>query len=301
MPFSAVTIALTDRSSASAGLGALFRVGFTYAWRHGRLPALANPARFTEFVQQRKLVDRDPRLSALADKVAVKPLVAAQLGDAWVTPTLWHGDRLPDRPRWPTPFVVKARHGCRQTVFVRDSGQDWQAAMRASRRWMQHDYGGWLDEWLYAHIPRGILVEPHVGDSDRLPVDYKFYVFGGRVAIVQIHLDRNGRHRWVVVDRNWRRRSRDDDAPLPPRPAPLQAMIEAAETLGRGFDFVRVDLYDVGGQPRFGEMTFYPGSGLDRFDPVALDLELGALWAAQTSPRPTQSYASPAASTLARS
>jgi hypothetical protein len=60
----------------------------------------------------------------------------------------------------------------------------------------------------------------------------------------------------------------------------LGRMIEGAELLGAEFDFVRVDLYDCNGHPRFGEMTFYPGSGLDPVDPPALDLTMGALWQA---------------------
>jgi len=41
---------------------------------------------------------------------------------------------------------------------------------------------------------------------------------------------------------------------------------------------VRVDFYEIDGHPRFGEMTFYPGSGLDPFDPPALDAMLGDRW-----------------------
>ena len=55
-------------------------------------------------------------------------------------------------------------------------------------------------------------------------------------------------------------------------------MIDAAELLGEGFDFARVDLYEIAGRPMFGEVTFYPGSGLDPFDPIALDTEMGARW-----------------------
>ena len=50
--------------------------------------------------------------------------------------------------------------------------------------------------------------------------------------------------------------------------------------MGRGFDFVRVDLYEPAGTPLFGEMSFYPGSGLDRFDPPELDTLMGSLWLA---------------------
>ena len=48
-------------------------------------------------------------------------------------------------------------------------------------------------------------------------------------------------------------------APIKP-PQHLDRMIEAAESIGREFDFVRVDLYDLPDHPRFGELTFYPGS-----------------------------------------
>ena len=57
-------------------------------------------------------------------------------------------------------------------------------------------------------------------------------------------------------------------------------MIEVAERLGAGFDFVRVDLYDLPDGPRFGELTFTPGAGLDPFHPPEYDQRLGDLWAA---------------------
>jgi hypothetical protein len=82
----------------------------------------------------------------------------------------------------------------------------------------------------------------------------------------------------MLFDRSWRRVSVASADPDPVAPASLARMIVAAEVLAKGIDFLRVDLYEVGGRPLFGEMTFYPGSGLDRFDPVALDHELGAHW-----------------------
>lgn len=265
------------RRTRGIALGPL-RIAITYLWRHGRLPDLVDPQRFTELVQARKLHDRDMQLPILADKLRVKAVVADRLGVDWIIPTLWHGTMLPLQPPWPRPFVVKSRHSCNQTAFVRTGAEDWAAIAARSRRWMARDYGFWLDEWLYRHIPRGLLVEPFIGSGPDLPVDYKFYVFGGRVECIQVHLGRGARHRWIVFDRSWRRMSSPTADADPPAPAPLAAMIEAAETLGHGFGFVRVDLYAVDDRPRFGELTFYPGSGLDRFDPVGLDQTLGAHW-----------------------
>lgn len=55
-------------------------------------------------------------------------------------------------------------------------------------------------------------------------------------------------------------------------------MMDAAEHLGQLFSFVGIYFYEVDGAPLFGEMTFYPGSGLDPFNPVSLDTEMGAFW-----------------------
>ena len=254
------------------------RIQLTYSWRHGALPSLDDPVLFNEWVQWRKMHDRDIRMPLLADKLRAKDFVAARIGDEWVIPTIWDGTELPAHPNWPSPFVLKSRHGCNQYAFVFDDQADWSALHSKAKRWMRHAYGFWLDEWLYSQIPLGLLVEPFIGEGQNLPTDYKFYVFGGRVEFVQVHLDRGGNHRWIVFDRNWSRVSSITGDADPPQPFSLTKMIEAAEELGSGFDFVRVDLYDVRDKPLFGEMTFYPGSGLDPFNPVSLDALLGGHW-----------------------
>lgn len=254
------------------------RIALTYLWRHGRLARLQAPQTFTELVQWRKLYDRNPLLPLLADKVAVKTQVAGMLGPSWITPTLWNGLSLPDTAPWSAPYVVKARHGCQQTLFVTSASVDFGQVQRISNAWLHKRYGYWLDEWLYGEIPRGILVEPYIGAERTLPIDYKIFVFGGRAEFVQVHLGRGERHRWIVLDRNWRRvssRTSDDD-PKPPQS--LRLMLDAAETLACDLDFVRVDLYDTDAGPRFGEMTFYPGSGLHPINPPTLDAIMGAMW-----------------------
>lgn len=270
--------ATTGRASGHATIAMLARLYLTYWWRHGRILSLDRPRAFTELVQRRKLIDRDPRLPQLIDKFAVKQVIADTLGHDWVTPTLWTGEALPDAPLWPAPFVVKSRHGCKQLRVVCGDADDWATIRRDSAAWMRRPYGRWLDEWGYRDVPRGLLVEPFIGTAPSLPTDYKLYVFHGRVEAVQVHLDRADDHRWMLFDRRWQpmsTRARRDD-PVPP--ATLAQMIEAAEILGRTFDFVRVDFYDIGAVPRFGEMTFYPGSGLDPFDPLELDQVLGRHW-----------------------
>ena len=55
-------------------------------------------------------------------------------------------------------------------------------------------------------------------------------------------------------------------------------MFVLAERLGRDFDFIRVDLYNIDGRIVFGELTNYPHAGLVPFKPHDIDLEFGSHW-----------------------
>lgn len=255
---------------------ALARVGITYRWRHGRWPSLRSPRLFTEWVQWRKLHDRDPERSRLTDKSYSKRLATRILGGAFVVPTLWRGHRLPAEPAWPMPFMVKANHGCGQWILVRCAA-DYDKARRLAPSWVRRGYGRWLDEYHYRGASRYLIVEPFVGSAGALPIDYKIYVFNGRAEMVQVHEGRAGKQRWSQYDRGFKPLSRLRAQTS--CPSSLPAMIDAAERLAVGHDFIRVDFYEVDGHPMFGEFCLYPGSGLDPFDPVSLDHWLGWEWA----------------------
>lgn len=279
-------------------IAARARVSIAYWWRHGRWPNLDQPRRFTEWVQWRKLNDRDQGLARLTDKSAAKRVAAERLDPSFVIPTLWRGRDLPELPPAPLPLIVKASHGCSQFVVVETPG-DWQRARQITPRWLTLSYGRWLDEWHYGAAERDIIVEPFVGDGGKLPLDYKVYVFGGRAEMVQVHQDRQSNHRWSQWSREWQPLSANARDLLPP--CSLPTMLDAAERLAGNQDFLRVDFYEVGGQPLFGEFCLFPGSGLDPFDPVDLDTRLGALWTAQHPHHvlaPTQPYAALANSIL---
>jgi hypothetical protein len=261
---------------------AVARVGLAYWWRHWRWPSLADPRTFTEWVQWRKLNDRDPARSLLTDKAYSKRIAARLLGEAFVVPTLWEGQDLPEVPPWPMPFVVKSNHGCGQWGVVRNP-TDYRRVRLQSRQWLTQHYGAWLDEWHYRAARRAILVEPFVGTGAVLPLDYKIYVFGGRAVMVQVHEGRGEQHVWHQFDRDWQPLSHN--ARSSGRPISLPGMLAAAETLAGDAEFLRVDFYEVDGRPLFGEFCLYPGSGLDPFHPIDLDHWLGGHWSAAAERR----------------
>jgi hypothetical protein len=255
---------------------ARMRVALAYRLRHGRWPDLHSPRRFTEWVQWRKLNDRRRDLAMLTDKAHAKTVAEERIGADAIIPTLWLGSTLPVASPWPMPFIIKANHGCGQFVVVRNPG-DYRRARSTAPRWLSRPYGTWLDEWHYGAARRQLLVEPYIGGAE-LPVDYKVFVFGGRAAVVQVHVGRGTHHRWTQFSRDWTPLS-DDPIAAPP-PARLTEMLAAAEAMAGTIDFLRVDFYCEEGRLWFGECCLYPGSGLDPFTPDALDFQLGACWSA---------------------
>jgi hypothetical protein len=253
----------------------------------GRRMHLVFPRTHSEWVHHYKFLRRDPWLPTLTDKIEAKRFIAERVGEEYVIPTYWHGRRLPGRRarrEWPRPFFIKAAHGCHQNIEVRATGRvPWARIERQVRHWLGTTYGERGGEWQYARIPRRVIVEKRIGDPGALPDDFKFWVYQGRVHYVHWFTDRGlptygGR----IVDRDWSEQFRSVSHRTherhPPRPESLDTMIWIAETLGKGFRFVRVDMYEVDGHPFVGELTFTPSAGFHTLAPDRTDFELGMLW-----------------------
>lgn len=260
------------------------RIRYGFKSHLGYSPNILWPKTFSEKIQRRKLFDRDPRLPRYADKIEAKDFVARKFGLEWVTPTLWHGDRVPETiPNWPLPFVIKASHGSGMNKFVRTQEEaGWAEIKSLCERWLSNrHYGSWSGEWLYSQIQPRLLIEPFIGELAELPIDYKLWVFAGRVEFIQVDTDRETEHKRVIFDRNWNKLpvaiEFPQDASEIKRPDSLSEMIAAAEVLADDISFVRVDLYEIAHKPRFGEMTFYPESGWARIEPHQFDVDLGKL------------------------
>ena len=252
---------------------------------HRRFARLAAPRSFSDFVTRRALFDRDERFPRLADKIEAKQVVSRLLGPAWTIPSLFEGERLPDREarQWPLPYVIKASHGSNMNLFIRNAADlDWDKIEAIVDGWLATRFSRSLRERLYDDIRPRLLVEPLIGDPAALPTDIKFFCFAGRWEYAMVQSDRAEALRIAVMDRDWLmlplRYSFPQPAQAPKRPETLAALAAAAETLAAPFDFVRMDFYDIDGAPLFGEFTFTPGGGVEIFDPYRFNLEFGSRW-----------------------
>jgi hypothetical protein len=247
---------------------------------HGRWPA-RRPRTFTEKVNWRVVNDRRPLIGQLGDKLAMKAYAAEAFPAVQVPRVLWTGTDVAELPGagLPERWVLKSNHGTMR-VHIGTGAPDVEALRRVTAGWLDEPLFRSRGEWVYSQARRLLLVEEFIGADGAVPADHKFLVFGGRVRLVQVDTGRFGAHRRRLYDPDWTPVTvAEAVAPgaVTPPPAGLAEMTKVAEALGAAFDFVRVDLFDVDGEVWFGELTPYPGGGLDAFDPV-LDEQLGEWW-----------------------
>jgi hypothetical protein len=253
---------------------------------HGKYPNLVRPRTFNEWVTRRKALERRPLLTQFSDKYRVRDYVAQRAGSQLLTQLYWVTRDPGDIPfdSLPHRFVVKPTHGSGWIRLVRDREQlDRAELIGQCRRWLAMDFYRQRREWPYKHVTPRILIEEFIADDSGEPAtDYKFYVFGGRVELIQVDVARFVKHERSFFDRSWKRLDMTMRFPAisgevaPPRH--LGEMIRAAETLGRGTEFVRVDLYETSRKIYFGEITTTPVCGCAHFEPLSMDAALGALW-----------------------
>lgn len=257
-----------------------------YRARIGRPLNLNSPKGFNEKLQWLKLYDRNPLYTKLVDKAEVKPWVAERIGWEHVVPTLGVWDSFDDINfgALPERFVLKCTHDSGGLAICRDlSTFDMAAARRKIERSLANNYFWSGREWPYKDVRPRIIAEEYLdpaGEQVGL-TDYKVMCFGGQArceftctgrADGNLHVD--------FFDTEWNhmpftRHYPNADVP-PEAPERLKDMVAMAERLSEGMPFVRVDFYEVAGQYYFGEMTFYPGSGMEEFDPERWDEELGS-------------------------
>ncbi len=256
---------------------------YLYLSGQGRLLRLRRPQTFTEKINWRIVHDRRPELAWTCDKLAMKEYAARQDVALRVPETLWSGSDLSDvvgRP-FDRAWVLKPNHRSGLVQFGRASESIDARTVESTKSWVRDDQSVLLGEWAYSQARKLYVVEEDIAGGESLD-DYKFFVFHGTVAAIQVDRDRfTRRHARNFYTAEWQ--------PIPvaktvpsgvPTAAPdnLSAMLHAAEVLGRPFDFMRVDLYSVREKIWFGEITPYPGGGVTRFEPREFDAWLGARW-----------------------
>lgn len=257
-----------------------------YYLRMGKKLNLKNPQTFNEKLQWLKLYGRRPIDTVLSDKYAVKEYISNKIGSQYVIPLLgvWdHFDEI-DFDQLPNQSVLKCTHDSGGIIICKDKSTfDKEAAKSKLEHSLKHDYYVYSRERAYRDIPRRIIAEEYMEDSNTKELrDYKFFCFDGVAKVLFIASDRqvDGEEtKFDFFDMDFKHipvKNGHPNADVPPaKPETFEEMQKLAAKLSEGIPHVRVDFYEVNGKAYFGEMTYSHWGGMTPFDPESYDKTFG--------------------------
>jgi hypothetical protein len=236
----------------------------------GEFPDLIHCRDFNDRIQWLKLFDQDYEIIRCSDKVLVRDYVRERLGDKYLTKMYQvhdHFDQI-SFDLLPDSFVIKTNHDSGTVVLVRNKMSfDLVSAKERIEKALKRPFGWKNGEWAYSYIKPKVLVEEYIEpNSPTPPPDYKFYCVEGKVKFCHYIYDRGSKTKEQTIDLDGVDMKTDlysgfkyGDAFI--KPGNWNEMISVAEQIGRGFKYVRVDMFSIGDRIVVGEMTFWPMAG----------------------------------------
>ena len=248
---------------------------------------LKSPRTFNEKLNWLKIYNKHPEYSKMVDKKEAKEYVASIVGDKYIIPTLAVYDKVEDIDfeKLPKQFVLKCTHDSGSVVVCKDKSiLDKGAAIRKLKKGLRSNFFTITREYPYKNVKPRIIAEQYMEDNPDSQdlTDYKLMCFNGKVKCSFTCTSRYAKDGLKVTffDTNWERMPFERHYPAEPnqicKPKSYEEMTKLAEKLADKIPFVRIDFYEIKGKPYFGEMTFFPGNGMEEFTPEEWDETLGS-------------------------
>ncbi len=247
---------------------------------------LENPMRFNEKTAYRHLYDKNPLLQTIVDKYAVREYVKEKIGEKYLIPIIdiYNSEEEIDFDKLPKNYILKSTHGSGQNIIYKDGKSDYSVSEIKGfiKKWRVEKYRFQSLISFVQQIKRRIIIEELLVDSsNKIPNDYKCFVFDGKVEFIQVDNDRLDNHSRNFYDTKWNQLKVTKslkNGSFDEKPVMLTKMIELAEILSCDFTFMRVDFFTLEDKIYFGELTPAPGGGISPFSPFRYEIEYGKLW-----------------------
>lgn len=254
----------------------------------GYFPNLDTPKSFNEKLNWLKLYYKDPLMTKCVDKITFKDYIKETLGDGYTVPLIkvYNSPEEINFEELPNQFVIKSNCGWGglQVCIVKDKNSVNIDNLKAQANnwildWNNYFYQSF--EWDCKDITPKIMVEEYIEQMDGQVYDYKFFCYNGEPKNLFVAADRFQNKSFNFYDLDWNllpftRLYPNSKYPLK-KPKNFNKMVELARKLSKPFPFVRVDLYEIGNKVLVGELTFFPGGGVEPFTPVEWDYKLGEM------------------------
>lgn len=261
-----------------------------YRIKTGEKLHLKNPVGFNEKLNWLKLNHIHPEYTQLVDKLAVRDYIREKIGEDYLFPLLGSWDSFDDIDfdALPDKFVLKCNHDSGSVKLITDKSKMDKAALKAffERRLAMNAYCLGR-EYPYKDVPPKMMAEAFMEAPDGGGInDYKFFCFQGKPKLLFVATDRATDVRFDFFDMDFQHLDivniHEQSGKEIQKPSCFEEMKSLAETLSQGMEFVRIDLYEIGGRVYFGEFTFFHGGGFYLFYPAHWEKDLGDLLPLET-------------------
>lgn len=242
---------------------------------------LKNPKTFNEKLQWLKVYDHKEEYMGLVDKIQAKDLVGDIIGFQHIVPIYgkWESAFDIDFDQLPEQFVLKCNHDQGSVIIVENKYSiNTKEIVRTLNYKLKHNAYYGTREYPYKNINPKVFAEEYLGSDI---IDYKFYCFNGEPKFLYCGQGLTEDHSLKIdfYDLDWNLMPfyRTDYHRLGniPKPIHLDEMLKIARMLSKDIPFVRIDLFEVGGNVYFSEFTLCPASGYMPFVPKEYDYIVG--------------------------
>ena len=196
---------------------------------------------------------------------------------------VWNNTEDIEFNKLPEKFVLKCNNDSGGIVICKDK----QALnIEKTKKFLKsrlNNNGFWYGrEWPYKNIKPCIIAEKYMENNGQNELsDYKFFCFNGEPKIVLVCSERFSCNNMckTYFDENWNilniteANHRIDKEQK--KPQNFETMKIISKKLAKDIPFVRIDFYEIEGKLYFGEITFFPASGLEKFKPEKWNYILG--------------------------
>ena len=163
------------------------------------------------------------------------------------------------------------------------------------KKWFRENFYYYGREWIYKKIVPGIIIEKIIEPKNKshiVPRDYRFFCFNGKPKFIALDIGTyvskkttdsgeliSDRKRnlydlqWNFIETVYKHPNFNEKIN---KPAELDKMIVLASKLSKNLKFTRIDFY-FEEKIIFGEITFFPGNGMQPFHPKSYDIYFGDL------------------------
>ncbi len=245
-------------------------------------PNYKNPKKFNEIINY-FIVKRDnvEEIKSTCDKLKVREL-AADIKNLY-TPRLlgiFENEKqleLVDNLSW----VIKPNFSSGKILFGEGpiNEKNREDIWNKIKWWDNKVQVKYLNEWPYLFARKLFIIERRINSKNFVPKDYKFFSSRNEIICIQVDSGRYKNHVRNFYDENWEKLDLSvlyPNGPFDEKPNRLGQMIEIVKNISKDFNFIRVDLYFEDDKIYLGELTPFPGSGLEKFSNSKLELKFGS-------------------------